>query len=102
MNVNQQNEIEELFKRINKNYQKNPRSKVDDLDLEKVRAFVVQSCRPLQAVRLLQKEREEREIDEEFTNWKETIIAQAKALDEEKKQFLIEQKAVLNSIDADK
>ena len=75
MNVNQQNEIEELFKRINKNYQKNPRSKVDDMDLEKVRAFVVQSQRPLQAVRLLQKEREEREIDSEFTKWKETIIA---------------------------
>ena len=91
MNVNQQNEIEDLFKRINKNFRKNPRSKVDDLDLEKVRAFVVQSQRPLQAVRLLQKEREEREIDNEFTQWKETIIAQAKELDEEKKQFLIEQ-----------
>ena len=90
MNVNQQNEIEDLFKRINKNFRKNPRSKVDDLDLEKVRAFVVQSQRPLQAVRLLQKEREEREIDNEFTQWKETIIAQAKELDEEKKQFLIE------------
>ena len=72
------------------------------MDLEKVRAFVVQSQRPLQAVRLLQKEREEREIDEEFTSWKEKIIAQAKELDEEKKQFLIEQQEVLDSIASDK
>ena len=67
MNINQQSEIEELFLRINKNLSKNPQSKISDEDLTRVRSFVVQSQRPLQAVRLLQKEREEREIDERFT-----------------------------------
>ena len=53
MNINQQSEIEELFRRINKNISKNQRSKINDEDLNRVRAFVVQSQRPLQAVRLL-------------------------------------------------
>lgn len=53
-------------------------------------------------MRLLQKEREEREIDGEFTKWKETIIQQAKSLDEEKKQFLLKQQDVLENIAADK
>lgn len=37
--------------------------------------------RPLQAVRLLQKEREERDTDENFTTQKEDIIAKARELD---------------------
>jgi hypothetical protein len=56
--------------------------------MNKVRAFVVQSQRPLQAVRLLQKEREEREVDEKFTTQKEDIILKAKTLDEEAKNFV--------------
>jgi hypothetical protein len=56
--------------------------------MNKVRAFVVQSQRPLQAVRLLQKEREEREVDEKFTTQKEDIINKAKTLDEEAKNFV--------------
>ncbi len=67
MNINQQSEIEELFKRISKTQAKNNKTKVSDDDINKVRAYVVQSQRPLQAVRLLQKEREEREVDEKFT-----------------------------------
>ena len=39
MNVNQQNEIEDLFKRINRNISKNPNSKIEDLDLEKMTHF---------------------------------------------------------------
>ena len=89
MNINQQSEIEELFRRINKNISKNQKSKINDEDLNRVRAFVVQSQRPLQAVRLLQKEREEREIDDRFTKQKEEIIAKAKDLDEAKKEFMI-------------
>jgi hypothetical protein len=46
-----------------------------------VRAYVVQSQRPLQAVRLLQKEREERETDDNFTRQKEEIIARAREVD---------------------
>ena len=56
--------------------------------MNKVRAFVVQSQRPLQAVRLLQKEREEREVDEKFTTQKEDIIIKAKTLNEEAKNFV--------------
>ena len=41
----------------------------------------MQSQRPLQAVRLLQKEREERDTDENFTKQKEEIIARAKEVD---------------------
>jgi len=87
MNINQQSEIEELFRRINKSMAKNSKTKVSDEDLNKVRAFVVQSQRPLQAVRLLQKEREERMVDEKFTSQKEEIIAKAKDLDKEAREF---------------
>ena len=66
---------------------KNSKSKVSDEDLKKVRAFVVQSQRPLQAVRLLQKEREERMVDEKFTQQKEDIIRQAKDLDKQAREF---------------
>lgn len=98
MNINQQSEIEELFRRINKNISKNQKSKISDEDLNRVRAFVVQSQRPLQAVRLLQKEREEREIDDKFTQQKEEIIAKAKDLDEAKKEFMIKQQRMTESI----
>ena len=53
-------------------------------------------------MRLLQKEREEREIDERFTQQKEDIIAKAKELDDQKKQFLERQRKVLADIAADK
>ena len=66
-----------MFKRINGTIRKNANSKISDEDLNKVRAYVVQSQRPLQAVRLLQKEREERDTDENFTRQKEEIIARA-------------------------
>ena len=69
--------------------------------MNKVRAFVVQSQRPLQAVRLLQKEREEREIDSKFTHQKEEIIAKAKDLDEAKKKFMIQQQHMTESIQSD-
>ena len=59
---------------------------------------MVQSQRPLQAVRLLQKEREEREIDDRFTQQKEEIIAKAKDLDEAKKEFMIKQQRMTESI----
>lgn len=81
---------------------KNPQSKISDEDLTRVRAFVVQSQRPLQAVRLLQKEREEREIDERFTSQKDDIISRAKQLDEEKKHFFEEQRKVLAKLASDK
>lgn len=43
MNINQQAEIEDLFRRINKSISKNQKVKVGDEDLNKVRAYVVQS-----------------------------------------------------------
>ncbi len=64
--------------------QKSNKSEIGDADLNKVRAFVVQSQRPLQAVRLLQKEREERETDESFMAKKEDIIAKARELDKQR------------------
>ena len=42
-----QAEISDLFKRVNKNMQRSVKSKIADEDLNKVRAFVVQSQRPL-------------------------------------------------------
>ena len=85
--MNQQTEIEDLFRRINKSMAKDSNAKITDEDLNKVRAFVIQSKRPLQSVRLLQKEREERMIDQQFTLQKEKIISQAKELDREAKSF---------------
>ena len=87
MNINHQAEIEALFKFIDEK-QKPDSKKLTDEDLNKVRAFIVKSQRPLQAVRLLQKEREEREIDNRFTQQKDDIIQKAKELDEEKNEFL--------------
>jgi len=87
MNINHQAEIEALFKFIDEK-QKPASKKLTDEDLNKVRAFIVKSQRPLQAVRLLQKEREEREIDNRFTQQKDDIIQKAKELDEEKNEFL--------------
>jgi len=101
MNINQQSDIEDLFKRIAKTQAKNSKQKVADEDLNKVRAFVVQSQRPLQAVRLLQKEREEREIDDKFMGQKDEIIAKAKQLDEEAKQFTEKQKTMTQTVQQD-
>jgi hypothetical protein len=61
-------EMDTLFSRIDKTIRKNSKSKVNDEDLNTIRAFLVSQQRPLQAVRLLQKEREERETDTKFTN----------------------------------
>ena len=85
--MKEQSEVEDLFKRINKRIQQNGKCNLQDGDMNKVRAHVIQSQRPMQAVRLLQKEREERGIDERFNRQKEEIIAKAKMLDEEGKQF---------------
>jgi hypothetical protein len=41
----------------------------------------------MQAVRLLQKEREDRDIEERFNRQKEEIINKARNLDEEAKDF---------------
>jgi hypothetical protein len=41
----------------------------------------------MQAVRLLQKEREDRDIEERFNRQKEEIISKARNLDEEAKDF---------------
>jgi len=41
MNVNQQAEIEELFKRVNKRIAESKASKITDDELNKVRSYVV-------------------------------------------------------------
>jgi hypothetical protein len=41
MNINQQAEIEDLFRRMNKSLSKNARAAVGDEDLNRVRAYVV-------------------------------------------------------------
>ena len=69
--------------------------------MNKVRAYVVQSQRPLQAVRLLQKEREEREIDDKFTAQKEDIIQKAKELDIAAKDFVDTQKKMTDTVQSD-
>lgn len=49
--------------KVNKNLMKNPKEMIADNDLNKLRAYIVKSQRPLQVVRLLEKEKEEREVD---------------------------------------
>jgi hypothetical protein len=101
MNINQQSEIESLFAFIKEKTNKPQSKKLTDEDLNKVRAFIVQSQRPLQAVRLLQKEREEREIDNRFTQQKDDIIQKARELDEEKNEFLEKQRRMISQIKED-
>lgn len=52
----------------------------------------------MQAVRLLQREREERETDEKFNSQKEQIIADAQKLELEKNKFKEEQQKMINKV----
>ena len=52
----------------------------------------------MQAVRLLQKEREERETDENFTKQKEDIIARARELDKERQKYKQEQEEKVREV----
>lgn len=87
MNIGQQAEIEGLFRRVNKSIRKNVKQDISEGDLNKVRAYVVRSKRPLQSVRLLAKEKEEREADNNFTTQKEQIIEKAQKLEKDKAIF---------------
>ena len=86
MSLGQQAGIEKLFNRINKNLRKNPKEKIADTDLNKLRAYIVKSQRPLQVVRLLEKEKEEREVDLGFKQ-QEEIFEKAQQIEDEKKIF---------------
>lgn len=83
MNIGQQVGIEKLIYKINKN----PKDTISDQDLNKLRAYVIKSQRPLQAVKLLEKEKEEREADYNFIKQKEEIIEKAQTLEQEKSKF---------------
>ena len=91
-------EMDTLFSRIDKTIRKNSKSKVGDDDLNTIRAFLVSQQRPLQAVRLLQKEREERETDAKFTNQKEEIIERARELDKMREEFKEQEKALIQKL----
>ena len=54
--------------------------------------------RPLQAVRLLQKEREERDTDENFTTQKEDIIAKARELDKQRTEYKEQKQAMIDEV----
>lgn len=69
-------------------------SKVSEI----LRLIVALGQRPLQAVRLLQREREERETDEKFNSQKEKIIADAQKLENEKNKFKEEQQEMINKV----
>jgi len=98
MNIGQQVGIEKLFGKINKTLQKNPKETISDSDLNKLRAYVIKSQRPLQAVKLLEKEREEREADYKFIKQKEEIIEQAQSLESEKAKFKRDQMEMIKQV----
>lgn len=100
MNIGQQVGIEKLFSKINKTLQKNPNETISDADLNKLRAYVIKSQRPLQAVKLLEKEKEEREADYNFIKQKEEIIEKAINLDREKDEFKKNQMQMINKVKA--
>ena len=52
----------------------------------------------MQAVRLLQKEREERDTDENFTSQKEEIIARARDLDAQRQKYKDEQQKMISDV----
>ena len=56
MNINQQSEATKLFGRLNSRLNQHHRAEISEEELNRVRAYVVQSQRPLQSVRLLEKE----------------------------------------------
>ena len=86
MNIGKATDAEKLFQKINRRIQKTSRSPTER-ELNAVRAFVVQSQQPLQSVRLLQKEREERETDENFQIQKDKVIQDAKELDVKRAKY---------------
>lgn len=98
MNIGQQVGIEKLFSKINKTLTKNPKETISDGDLNKLRAYVIKSQRPLQAVKLLQKEKEEREADYNFIKQKEEIIEKAQNLEQEKSKFKKDQMEMIKEV----
>jgi hypothetical protein len=98
MNIGQQVGIEKLFSKINKTLQKNPNETISEADLNKLRAYVIKSQRPLQAVKLLEKEKEEREADYNFVKQKEEIIEKAQQLEQEKSKFKKDQMEMIRQV----
>lgn len=60
----------------------------------------MQSQRPLQAVRLLEKERNEREINEAFTQRKDAIIESAKELEATRAETKAQQDKMVREVTA--
>ena len=94
-----QPELKQLFNNVNKRcWETGKDTVIAEEELNRIRAYVVKSKylflfyfvkflpwlgqRPLQSVRLLQMERQERITDEEFIMRKEKIIEQARILDQ--------------------
>lgn len=102
MNIGQQVGIEKLFSKINKSLTKNPKETISENDLNKLRAFVIKSQRPLQAVKLLEKEKEEREADYNFIKQKEEIIEKAQKLEQEKSKFKKDQMEMIQQVENSK
>ena len=92
---------------MNRKMKRNPNQPVTESDLDKLRAFVIRSQRPLQAVRLLEKEKgrkrknsnlnlEEREADFNFNKQKQIIIEKAQNLEKDKSNFKKEQMEMID------
>ena len=92
--ANRQADINGLFNALKH------KQKVSEEDLNKIRALVVQSQRPLQAVRLLEKERNEREINEAFTQRKDAIIESAKELEATRAETKAQQDKMVREVTA--
>jgi hypothetical protein len=75
---------------------KNPNQTITESDLDKLRAYVIRSQRPFQAVKLLEKEKEEREADYNFNTQKQLIIEKAQKLEKDKQEFKKEQREMMD------
>lgn len=96
-NITPANDLSQLFKDDNKKlFQKN--YEIEDFELDKGRAFLVATQRPSIAIRLLQKEREEKEVDEEFRHSKKVIIERAVQLDRNQDDFVQENNSMIERV----
>ena len=72
---------------MNSKIHKNHNYKISDDELNKVRAYVTHSQQPLPSMRLLKKEKEERNVDISYKEQKEMIIHDAKEIEMKRLEY---------------
>ena len=93
--------IEKTLSKIDGKLTQNPHYLIPDNELDNLRAFVVQHSEPIQAIKLLMKQREEREVEEEYHTKLENIVQSAEEIEQKTDQYVQEQQKMMSKIDSE-